>query len=324
MNKKIYMACAGALSLAMFACSDNSPVSGSSEDPNVITAKNDSSSSEKIESSSSKETDPSSSSETPVVSSSSEMPIESSSSEPLVSSSSVHHMPCKTQGGGGCAPAPSGDLWAPDEYHWDIVNTRKYAEGVWTEEQLSGKEAGRWFWFTDAVEGGKTVIDWPEEPENGYRDSTLEPIVEAYGGIWGTVLFDKGEVDGLPYAVLGFNIAGLDSAGNRMTADISNWDGFCLQYESTMTIAVKLDLGDSLNAELDDDLPLRVFPKQPTVGGKCYSWSEFKQSGWSEKTISMEEAVKNVAGIWIEFEGRNDIEGAFRIYAVGSNLDDYY
>lgn len=65
MNKKIYMACAGALSLAMFACSDGSPVSGSSEDPNVITAKNDSSSSEKIESSSSKETDPSSSSETP-------------------------------------------------------------------------------------------------------------------------------------------------------------------------------------------------------------------------------------------------------------------
>ena len=322
MNKKIYMACAGALSLAMFACSDNSPVSGSSEDPNVITAQNDSSSSEKIESSSSKKTDPSSSSETPVVSSSSEMPIESSSSELVVSSSSVYHVLCKTQGGGGCAPSPSGDLWTPD-YDWNIVNTRKYAEGVWSEKQLSGKEAGRWFWFTDAVEGGKTVIDWPEEPENGYRDSTLEPIVVAYGGIWGTVLFDKGEVEGMPNAVLGFNIAGLDSAGNRMTADISNWDGFCLQYESTVMMTVKLDLGDSLNAELDNDLPSRGFARQATAGGKCYSWSEFKQSGWSEKTISMEEAVKNVAGIWIEFEGRNDMEGAFRIYAVGSNLDDY-
>ena len=37
MNKKLYMACAGAISLAVLGCSDDS-ISGSSEDPNVLTA----------------------------------------------------------------------------------------------------------------------------------------------------------------------------------------------------------------------------------------------------------------------------------------------
>ena len=51
MNKRLYMACAGALSLAALGCSDSN-VSGSSEDPNVLLAYNSSSSSV-VESSSS-------------------------------------------------------------------------------------------------------------------------------------------------------------------------------------------------------------------------------------------------------------------------------
>ena len=43
MNKKLYMACAGAISLAVLGCSDDG-ISGSSEDPNVLTAYGSSSS----------------------------------------------------------------------------------------------------------------------------------------------------------------------------------------------------------------------------------------------------------------------------------------
>lgn len=312
MNKKIYMACAGALSLAMFACSDaGKSVSGSSEDPNVITAKNESSSSERIEESSSSKNDLSSSSEAPE-SSSSEIPVESSSS----------HVLCKTHGGGGCAPVPGGDLWDPYE-DADVINTSKYAEGVWSEEQMSGKDAGKWYWFTDATEGGKTVIEWPAATADASSDSTLAVVIAENEGIRGTLQFDKGDLTSMPYAVVGFSIAGKDSAGNYMTADISNWEGFCVEYESTVSMTLRLDLGDSLNTELNYDTPAVPLARRSTFGEACFPWDKFKQSGWSEKTISTEEAVKKVAGIWFQFEGMDGMTGDFIIYAVGSNLDEY-
>ena len=51
MNKKLYMACAGAISLAVLGCSDDG-ISGSSEDPNVLTALGSSSSESETSSSS--------------------------------------------------------------------------------------------------------------------------------------------------------------------------------------------------------------------------------------------------------------------------------
>ena len=44
MNKKLYMACAGAMSLVALGCADDN-ISGSSEDPNVLMAYASSSSS---------------------------------------------------------------------------------------------------------------------------------------------------------------------------------------------------------------------------------------------------------------------------------------
>ena len=86
MNKNLYLVCVGAFSLSMLGCSDDG-ISGSSEDPNVLTALGSSSSVLGVSSSS--------------------VPGTSSSAIPGVSSSSV------AQSSSGGADFNSGDLWNP-------------------------------------------------------------------------------------------------------------------------------------------------------------------------------------------------------------------
>ena len=337
MNKKLYMACAGAISLVALGCADDN-ISGSSEDPNVLMAYATSSSSvpdgvsssSDLGLSSSKEieimpnsTESSSSSSQNVSSSSIDVPPSSSSSM-NVSSSSAYRPPvlCKATYSGGCAISFSGDLW-DGLYYYDSygmsVGVAKFAE----DPSKLGRDAGKWFWETDSADGGKSFIEWPVELGDEYSADALDPVVEQCNGLCGVMKLGKGSLTYNPFVSVGFNVAGFDSNGVALSADISNWKGFCIAYESSVAPSVELDLGDSLNQKLGLALPSVYLPKATIGTHKCFEWSDFKMPSWSknyEYKITGEEAAKHVVRIVFRMQ---NVPGTytFNIFAVGTNLD---
>ena len=216
MNKKLYALYGVVFSLTLLACSNDS-ISGSSEDPNVLTAEGDLSSSSDLEQS---------------------------------SSSSYFPFLCKASGDwgyDGCLkkpPSGKGDLWSNGN---SVVKTSAYAD----DASKFGDRAGKWFVETDSIEGGKTALYWfdlngdPANFESGYININVE--------------WNKGdlpyEVGHDPYFNLGFYVAGFDSDGSALSADISNWNGLCVVYTGTTNPTLQLDLGDSINQKLGNVLP---------------------------------------------------------------------
>ena len=302
MDKKLYALYAVVFSLAMLACSNDS-ISGSSEDPNVLTAENDSSSS-------SLDGETSSSAIQPEISSSSSLLVQenSSSSEPLVL--------CKASGDwsyGGCSityPSGEGDLWSSGDV---IVKTNIYAD----ESSDFGEHAGEFFYETDSIEGGKTIVKWFKH----YRISEF-----GNGSLNAELYFDKGNLPYDPFVKLGFYVAGFDSNGVAMSADISKWNGICLVYNGTISPALQLDLGDSLNKQLGYALPLVILSKEKEP--QCYEWSQFKQPTINKEheIISGEDAAKHVVKVVLLFQQPKTFEEfevyGFQILAIGTNRDD--
>ena len=297
MNQKLYTALMAVIVLAIIACSDN--VAGSSEDPNTVTAKKKQSSSSDIEISSS-------------------AIIESSSSIKTLSSSSEKVVLCKVSGGwGGCAKFGTGgigDLWP---YTGSVnVHTKAYAE----DTTKFGEHAGELYFETDSIEGGKTQVLWYEgnliSKRNYFRN----------GFLFANVQFDKGNLSCDPYFDLGFYIAGFDTNGVLLSADISNWKGLCFLFHGSIVPTLQLDLGDSLNQKLGYALPAvtMVSSEDP----QCYNWNQFKQpdSKKEHEIISGEEAAKHVAKIVFHFQAQpnEEFDGkeVFEFIAIGTNRDE--
>lgn len=296
MNKKLYALYAVMFSLALLACSDDN-VSGSSEDPNVLTAEKNSSSSSLDD-----------------VSSSTVSPNFSSSSKnvPILCKASVDW------GYDGCVytpPSGSGDLWSRGLK----VKTDAYAE----DPSKFGERAGEFFVETDSIEGGETKLLWLGSKRT-FESSSLEGDLHAY------VTWDKGnlpyEVGHDPYFNLGFYVAGFDSNGVAMSADISNWNGMCIVYTGTTNPTLLLDLGDSINQKLGNVLPsVTLFDKREP---QCFEWKDFKQPA-SDKThglISGEDAAKHVEKVVFHFQAlpRESFGsmGIISILAIGTNRID--
>ena len=306
MNKKLCMACIGAFTLVMFACSsENGSITEPFDDPGAGTAKHNSSSSLEIDVSSSSLNAQSSSSE-----------IESSSSVVESSSSSSHLSLCKVSGHwreSGCLPTPShgeGDLWSRLD--------RKVRTNVYLEDSSKfGDRAGEFFFETDSLEGGESFIKWTD----GYF-----VVPEFEGMLEADVRFAKGSLTYDPFVKIGFYVAGFDSSGAALSADVTNWNGLCLFYLGTIGTTLQLDLGESLNRKLGNALPsLKVeSSKEP----QCFDWGQFKQleTDTEHETISGEEAAKHVEKVVFFFQTtpREEYGGfeGFEIIAIGTNRDE--
>jgi hypothetical protein len=335
MNQKLYMACAGIFSLAMLACSEstNSPVSGTAEEPNVLTAENDiSSSSIEIPASSAEIRELSSSSaelpitsssstEPSILSSSSEIPLlTSSSSEPPIpeSSSSSHSVLCKTNGG-PCGGPGGGDLWYP-AYDYDLIQTDRYAE----DKSVFGEKAGTWFLETDSSDGGKSTIQWGlEYMDIDWDGQSLIPVIEECDGLCGTFALDKGDLSYDPFITIGFYVAGFDSSGNPLSADVSNWQGICIAFSlSGASANVQLSMGDSLDKAMGYALPEEFLGKSYGKSS-CFEWSDFLQPTWKSKdalTVSGEEAARRLVKVIIRIQAKSGSKGDFNILGIGSNI----
>lgn len=309
MDKKLYALYAVVFSLTMLACSNDS-ISGSSEDPNAVTAENDSSSS-------SLDGETSSSAIQPEISS-------SSSAKKFSSSSKYVPVLCKASvdwGYDGCLikpPSGNGDLWS----YGLKVKTDAYAD----DPSKFGERAGEFFVETDSIEGGETKLYWfgsDRKPSN-FESCSLEGYIHA------NVVWNKGnlpyELGHDPYFNLGFYVAGFDSDGVAMSADISNWNGMCFVYSGTTKPTLQLDLGDSINKKLGNALPsVTLFNKQEP---QCFEWKDFKQPAMEKKyeVISGEEAAKHVEKVIFHFQAlpRESFgdAGDILILAIGTNRID--
>ena len=336
MNKKLCVACAGAFSLVALGCADDN-ISGSSEDPNVLTALTTSSSGSDFGLSSSKEietlpnsTESSSSSSQDVSSSSLDEPRPLSSSSMRVSSSSFYYPPieyppilCKASGGSGCAGDYGyGDLWGLENIGDSVAHV--YVEKFAEDPSKLGRDAGKWFWEADSADGGKSTIEWLEGFQAEPYEVPADSLLLYYGGIGGLAHLDKGSLTYYPFVSVGFNVAGFDSNGVALSADISNWNGICIVYTSNVAPVLSLDLGDSLNQELGMALPSVGLAKATVGTTKCFEWSDFEMPSWSKNfkyKISGEEAAKRVVRIVFRMQGQTDKTYNFNIMAVGTNLD---
>ena len=331
MNKKFYMACAGAMSLVALGCADDN-ISGSSEDPNVLMAYASSSSSvpdgvlssSDLGLSSSKEIETLPNSTESSSSSSQDVPPFSSSSM-NVSSSSVYRPPvlCKASGGVGCAGSYGyGDLWGLDNIGDSVAHV--YVEKFAEDPSKLGRDAGKWFWEADSADGGKSTIEWLYDFQAEPYEVPADSLLLYGGGIGGLAHLDKGSLTYNPFVSVGFNVAGFDSNGVALSADISNWNGICIAYTSDVAPTLSLDLGDSLNQELRMALPSVALPKTMAGTSKCIEWSKFEMPSWSKNykyKITGEEAAKHVVRIVFRMQGQSGKTYSFDIMAVGTNLD---
>ena len=304
MNQKLYTAIIAVLVLAIIACSDN--VSGSSEDPNVLTAETDSSSGSDVEMSSS----------VTVAKSSSSKKMESSSSaSKKISSSSTPLVLCKVSGewgdDGGCVrilPSGKGDLWSLGDRK---VKTDAFAK----DSSKFGDRAGDFFFETDSLEGSKTRISFGD---GRYAFSDFQ------GKLNVSFFLNKEESSNDPFVKVGFYVAGFDSNGVALSADVSNWNGLCFLFSGTVGPILQLDLGDSINQRLGNALPSVTMSTEGV--SQCFEWSQFKQANTDgeHEVITGDEAAKHVVRVVLLFRESSYPSGlvGFEILAIGTNRDE--
>ena len=232
-----------------------------------------------------------------------------SSSAEKSSSSSAKAVLCKAGGStSGCIVTSYGDLWA-------IGYTRVATKSIAKDSSKYGDRAGELFFETDSIEGGKTQIIWDDGGSN--------PRITEFGMgyLSAIVSLDKGAMDKEPYVNIGFNVAGFDSNGMPISADISDWNGICISYVASVDVSLLLDLGDSVNQKIDFAMPSITLEKGRST--QCFEWKQFVQdeSKKEHDIISGENAAKHVVNVLFHVQSSENVVG-FEIVAIGTNRDE--
>lgn len=286
-NKNFYMACVGAFLLAALGCSDGD-ISGSSEDPNVLTA------------------------------------LGSSSSVLDNSSSSFWGYPdgqprlCRVS---EMENAPAGCDWFAEMWNPESGNR------VHTGFDNGTNTSGIWYWELDTNELLIPSVQWVGTAQQGYDSLAMSNVIERCGGsICGASHFnaiDDGE-NRFNYEFVGtekpasvdiaFSMAGKNVSGRFDEVDVSGLGGFCVGYESSGLITMYLDFNDSVNALLDT-MTYKVILDRTTINGKskasdyreeCFAWADFSRYGSvlvHEAAVSIEDAIKHLVGVHFKMDG---------------------
>ena len=157
-----------------------------------------------------------------------------------------------------------------------------------------GEGAGFWYVYSDDDDGGKSGITWPVMFNPPYIE--YDAIVSTCNGVCGKMNLSKG-VASEAFVGVGFNVAGVDSSGQAIAADITDWGGICVTYTAGM------DMELVLSALIDKRLPLK---KSLQTVEKCYNWDDFNIA-----------STKDVHAIKIEMRSTQDTAVDFNIVALG-------
>ena len=179
--------------------------------------------------------------------------------------------------------------------------------GVNGDEQIQtglGNETetyGYWFDFDDAPDGGRSMIVWPVSKGNDYSDDSMQPIIDACGGLCGSYILDKGNMTYNPFVGVGFNLVGESSVNDPTPAagDASSMGGICVTYTSDMAINLQMGLGDVVDAAIGYAFPTATIPKSTSGITKNIAWSDFKQPTWYKGDLKFtgEQAAKQLVSL---------------------------
>ena len=193
-----------------------------------------------------------------------------------------------------------GDLWCGPEDKIGHVETGS------TDET-----AGWWYDYNDSDNEGTSHFTFPAEISMNEWDNFYGPLIEAYGGIKGTVSIGKGYE--YPYAGLGFFLVNDYQEG----MDIDWWNGICLVYQSTISLTVELQVEDEAVVTEYNNYKANVPASPNKITMIDIGWSKFKQeSGWGV-TVSQAQVLEKVAGIKLKFSGTAETVGDFLIQSIG-------
>ena len=194
------------------------------------------------------------------------------------------------------------DLYARDVHafdsSWPNVNTG-FDDGSET--------AGKWFYETDARDGGQSRIDFFYDINDGIGFKTPDSLHIEEGLLYGSAVFKKGNMQSNPYVDLGFWLAPENASGVHGAVDVTEKQGLCFAMTmSPQSLEVQLDMGGSLNAVAGGDMFSAVAKTKESDGNRlplevCLLWKDFKQAG-TGKVVSREEALKHVVRIKFHFE----------------------
>lgn len=169
----------------------------------------------------------------------------------------------------------------------------------------NSKNTGYWFGLDDSDEESAATITFPVS----IGDSTMKDVIDACGGLCGTVEFMESSKPQLS-AGIGFSL-GKDNS----TVDASSWKGLCVTYESDLDMHLTFSSGKDA-ASVDGDMPFVEFPKEIKVATRCAKWEDFKQARLNN--VSGEEAAKKLGALLFEFLGKSKQKGSFNIKGLGS------
>lgn len=121
--------------------------------------------------------------------------------------------------------------------------------------------------------------------------------------------------------------ATLDSAwlGNVINGEFiipdsaSLWEGVCVYYHSSRTVNAKISLGDSLDNELNNDIPFITLTKSEDDYVQCNKWSDFEQTGISGVSVSQETLLEKMNNL--QFIAPNASDSCYEILGVGPYRD---
>lgn len=176
--------------------------------------------------------------------------------------------------------------------------------------------AGYFITYSDIDEGGESKIVWPVALGNEYYDQALDPVIDLCNGLCGTMKLSGSEY---PLAGIVFNVVG-EGTDDIEAADASKMSGLCVSYSSDAPLMVEMGGTVAMESALGYDLPYIELPKTMDPTTVCHSWTEFKQSGWSGKSITGAEMSKHLASVKIRnsYSSKSGDEIHFNISAIYS------
>ena len=191
---------------------------------------------------------------------------------------------------------------------WDGTTDTQGKVETGSEEET----AGYWYDYTDKDNEGTSAFTFPADVEANEYDNFYGPLIEAYGGIKGSVSLGAGYE--YPFAGLGFNIWSEAQEG----VDITAWGGICVNYQSTLGFAIELGVADEATVTEYNNYKATV-SKSATMTSADFPWTKFKQeSGWGV-TVPQATVLGSTAAIKFKFSGTAGTSGDFLLQKVGSS-----
>lgn len=295
--KRLFVGCVAVSFAAMLAaCGDDS----SSTSPD--TSGNESSSSSAVILSGDSHDNSAGSSAGSSPSSSSELPPDTTCCKVKESSSSVASSESRA--------LVSGGVWP--QFLWD----GSADEELRVVTGSDGETSGYWYDFNDIDDGGSSKFSFPPDIEeycngNWYESvNCYEFMMETFGGIKEKVVLGAGAEN--PHVGLGFNILNEEQEG----ADVSEWDGLCLEYSSGLKFQVRIIAEDGTTMEscyFTASIGASESKKVVDI-----PWSKFGSSCGAGIEIDASKVLAKAAAVHLLFEGKAGDTGDFLLTKIGS------